>query len=182
MRMIAKRLVYLVTVLGVGFLSQGCDYMRTLKLTNRFLDSELVLSSKMIKVTDGQANECEYSQELPVFVLYYAPDECSECALNHVFVNKPYFDFAKRRGDFETVLIVAPKKEQLSEVLTRAVQLETPFPIYIDSEHHLESQDVIPKDERFHSFLLDKEGTVIYIGRPLSSERAQTRFIHCLTK
>ena len=180
--MIVKRFVYLVTILGIGFPFQGCDYIRTLRMTNHFLDSKLVLSSKMIKVADGLVTECEYSQEMPVYVLYYAPDECTECALNHVFVNKPYFDFAKRRGDFETILVIAPKMDQLTEALTRAVQLESPFPIYIDSEHHLEKQDVIPKDERFHSFLLDKRGSVIYIGRPLSSQRAQQRFIQYLNK
>ena len=99
-----------------------------------------------------------------------------------MFVNKPYFDFAKRRGDFETIIIVAPPEDELSDILTLAVKLNFPYPIYIDSEHHLEKQDIIPKDERFHCFLLDKEGIVSYIGRPLSSQRAQQQFIHCLTK
>ena len=177
-----KRLVIFVTITLFGLLFQGCDYLRTLKTTYGFLNSKLVLSSKMIKVADGRIADSEYSQQLPVYVIYYSPDVCSECAINHIFVNKPYYDFAKRRGDFETIIIVAPPEDEFSDILTLALKLNFPYPIYFDSEHHLEKQDIIPQDERFHCFLLDKEGIVSYIGRPLSSLRAQQQFIHCLTK
>lgn len=169
-----------ITVAALSF--QGCEYVKAYKLASGFLDAKLDLSSKMIRVESGQAYECEYAQNRPVYVIYYSPEECSKCAINHMLANKPYFDFSKRQGGFETIIVVAPKEDSFSEILTLAEQQELSFPIYIDKGHHLEAQSVIPNDERFHNFLLDKEGTVRYLGRPLSSEKTQKRFIQCLTK
>lgn len=180
--MIAKKLICYLSIMVASLAFQGCEYIKTYRLASSFLDSKLDLSSKMIRVANGQAYECEYSQTSPVYVIYYSPEECSKCAINHMLTNKPYFDFAKRHGGFETIILVAPKEESFSEIQTLAEQQELSFPIYLDKDHHLEAQGVIPNDERFHNFLLSKEGTVSYIGRPLSSERSQKRFIQCLTK
>ena len=172
----------LLTLVVAGLFFQSCDSLRTIKLTYRFLHSKLALPTKMIKVENGQDYECEYSADIPVYVIYYSPEECSECALNHMIANKPYFDFSRRQGNFETIVVVAPKREIYSEVISLAKQLAFPNPIYIDFDHYLEKQSVIPQDDRFHSFLLDTEGDVCYIGRPLSSQSSQRQFIKCLSE
>jgi peroxiredoxin len=180
--MIAKRILLILSIIVAALSFQGCEYVKAYRLASGFLDCELDLSSKMIRVENGEAHECEYLQKSPVYVIYYSPDECSKCAINHMLANKPYFDFSKRQGGFETIIVVAPKEDSFSEILALAEQQELAFPIYIDKDHHLEAQGVIPNDERVHNFLLDKEGTVSYIGRPLTSEKTQKRFIQCLTK
>lgn len=59
--------------------------------------------------------------------------------------------------------------------------LDFPYLVYVDySGSFAETNMSIPEDNRFHSFLLNKEGRPVFVGNPLASDRMMELFKEAL--
>ena len=51
---------------------------------------------------------------------------------------------------------------------------DLPSSIYVDTAHVFSNRnELIPKDQRYHSFLLDKRLNVIFVGSPIENENVK---------
>ncbi len=111
------------------------------------------------------------------FVFYFSEDECSSCAIEGLGI---YEEFFRLTVDdiFYPMIIFSPKDGQEYKALQVNLKLTPfPYPIYIDKRHIFQQLNVkIPKDTRYHSFLLDKNNRVVLVGNPLASDAMWTLF------
>ena len=57
-----------------------------------------------------------------------------------------------------------------------------PFPVYIDPNNtFLKTNPFIPEDRRFRSFMIDREGNVIFVGDPTTSPKLRYLYNRIIT-
>ncbi|MBQ3812052.1 MAG: hypothetical protein II841_00630 [Bacteroidales bacterium] len=131
----------------------------------------------MVKIENGIIDEVSYKRSgHPLLVRYYAPEECSDCALNHMNDNFKYHSMSQREGLFDFIVVMAPPEKDRTRVIEKAMAMNNPLAIYIDSSYYLKNKGVIPSFPGFHLFLLDADGTPVFVGNPLQNESTKSRF------
>ncbi len=108
-------------------------------------------------------------------VVYVDSSECSPCALSKLrFWNPLIAEAKKKRVDINYVFILAPKKDEMEDVNMELDITDLPSSIYVDTAHVFSNRnELIPKDQRYHSFLLDKRLNVIFVGSPIENENVK---------
>jgi hypothetical protein len=92
----------------------------------------------------------------------------------------PLYRLSDSLKTFSVMAIFSPVKRNLPEVELQMQLLNFPYPIYIDNEGEFASNNNIPADKRFHDFLVDKNGKVLFIGNPLAGDQLMTVFMNTL--
>ena len=63
------------------------------------------------------------------------------------------------------VVLFSPSKGNLDHLQSVLSRYNYPFPVYIDPNNtFLKTNPFIPEDRRFRSFMIDREGNVIFVG------------------
>ena len=104
-------------------------------------------------------------------VVYVDSSECSPCALSKLrFWNPLIAEAKKKRVDINYIFILDPKRDEMEDVNIELDITDLPSSIYVDTAHVFSNRnDLIPKDQRYHSFLLDKRLNVIFVGSPIEN-------------
>lgn len=101
-------------------------------------------------------------------LLYVDSTGCSSCRLK-LFEWKLLIEEADSLflGKLNFLLYLQPKVDNASdlEFLMRRVHFK--FPVFIDTNNHLDSLNSFPKEPAFQCFLLDKNNKVLLIGNPV---------------
>ncbi len=81
------------------------------------------------------------------------------------------------------MIVISPKVEERDRII-RQLQLSLDeIPIYLDNgSSFLMLNPFIPKDNRFHCFLTDAKGRVVFVGDPTWGVRTETLFREKLRK
>lgn len=169
----------LILLLLAGLLAlTGCgEPSPAMKEYKQFLQSHVTLPERMIRIGEGVREDVLYKRSgRPLLVNYYGPEECSSCAVSHLRDNIKYLNMARRDGDFDFIVIMAPPEEEREMVIERTLAMSLPLSVYIDDSYYLESLGVIPANAALHSFLLDAGGRPVFVGSPLWNESAKARF------
>ena len=169
-----------IILLCIFSLSCCSDRIRLGFEVSRFMGTTVIIPEDLVKVDScGLKNAGEITGS-PLQVIYFAPEECSICAIKNLYRYLPVFDLAKELGSFNTAIILSPPKIDKELVLYAAEKSGFKYPIYIDTSAAIPGQKVIPEDERLHSFLLDTKGHPICIGNPTSNENIYKVFLSAL--
>ena len=104
------------------------------------------------------------------FVVYFAPGECSSCALNHMDLSQ-VLALGEELG-FTSIAIISPDPKDLDRVRADLMFRLSAIPLYFDEDFCFRQKNTsIPKDPRFHFFLVNPQGKPIYVGNPSTPER-----------
>lgn len=108
-------------------------------------------------------------------VVYVDSSECSPCALSKLrFWNPLIAEAKKKRVDINYIFILSPKKSEMEDVGMELENTDLQSSIYEDTAHIFSSRNkMLPKDQRYHSFLLDKKLNVILVGSPIENEKVK---------
>lgn len=175
-------MVFLVSLVS---LSPSCqrdqsdsDHLaNTLKM---FQKERVNLPSSLLLIKGTEKRFCSIDPDLPPLIYYYGPNDCSDCAVGHLYDKISLIETARREQSFQVVFLFSPKPEDIKYVIDHISQMQFDFPVYIDVESIM-NQRVIPLDTRFHTFLLDQDQHPCMVGDPLTSEKMMRVFQRALS-
>lgn len=175
---VMKRMSKFILMVCCAALLCGCSNMKLRRQMKDFMGRTLVLPSELFEILDGKVRSVDVSMECPILVLFYGKDECSSCAINHLYDDLSGFEELENVDNCKVmVLFSLTTDEEQVEVPEKIRELKFPFPIYVDvyGDFYRANAD-FPSDKRFHSFLLGVDGHPVLIGNPLSNEKLRELF------
>lgn len=103
----------------------GCNDKRVAvrKALLEFESGNIVFPEKLLKV-EGVALSFDTlpSATLLRYVLYYGPEDCSECAISHLMEKSAIFDMADEMGSFVPIIVFSPVPEKAEELRNSLIQ------------------------------------------------------------
>lgn len=159
------RLVGFYTIGLVVFLS--CQMHDVKSILKSIRNSTIVFPAGLSEIIDGIPVETTVEMgDLPIMVVYYDSTECNTCLIEHLY------EYERLQNDLglkcQLILILSPAKDKESLVIHMLSMLNYDFKILLDNNNlFLKSNPVIPKDSRYHAFLIDKGGKPKVIGDPV---------------
>lgn len=183
--MFRKTAIYslILIVLCGGFVIYSCkEYALAFWEAWCFYNTKVTLPDTMIAIEEGKLKHVHLpKQGTSILIRYYGPDDCKECAVNHMKDNEEILELSNKTGLFEFVIIMAPQVNEQREIMEKVISLNTSLCVFFDTSFYLESLDVIPTHPEMHTFLLSKEMKPVFIGNPLQNKTSLERFNKLLT-
>lgn len=111
-------------------------------------------------------------------VVYVDSSECTPCALSHLrFWNPLVKEAHDKKISIDYVFVLAPKKADIEDVNLELEVTDLPVSIYVDTAFVFRQKNPsLPKDKKYHSFLLDKNNEVLFVGSPLDGEKIKLMY------
>lgn len=115
-------------------------------------------------------------------VVYVDSAECSSCALGKLRFWNPLIQEARdKKINIDYIFILAPKPESMDDINMELEITDLQSSIYLDTAYVFKKRNpAIPKDKRYHSFLLDKKGKILFVGSPIDSEKIKNVYYRAL--
>lgn len=142
-----------------------------------FLHSTVHLPDSVIIVRNSECMITSLPNDTLRLVYYYDKHECFNCAIVHAYELCNLFDENNR---FIPIILFSPKEKQRGIVLQQLLAMNYDFPIYVTEDNDWVKKSSIPRNPSFHFFLLDKNGTPIFVGDPVRIDGDGDLFIKVL--
>lgn len=160
------------------FLVSSCTNNYKVRHTlKQMQERTVVLSLDRMKVTHSANADKRYviCKDNYHLCVYIDSTQCSPCQIDNLFHWNEFMDStysSKKKLDY--VFIVAPKQSQLDEALLSIESCGVKAPVYLDTAYVFQkSNPQIPKNTKYHTFLLDRKGNVLVVGNPMDNENVR---------
>lgn len=164
-------IVALLNLLMIFAISSCSEHARISRELAEFQDQTIVLPSAFHKVESGQVVLSKTITDVPIMILYNDSLSCSLCQIHQLYNKIPIYDLADSLGTFTVMTILSPTQDEYLDVITELKERDFDFPVYIDQSGDFRRINAgIPKDNRFHCFLIDRDGKPIFVGNPISND------------
>ncbi|MDR2773235.1 MAG: redoxin domain-containing protein [Tannerella sp.] len=119
-------------------------------------------------------------QQLPIendfyLIIYLEAEDCIPCSLNKVTLLDRYRDDLKK---FNTSVVLIIKendnREQIKELFA-GMKIEYPF-FFDKDDYLLENNHIISTNPLCHTFIIDKNMKIIWIGSPVANAKSIERY------
>ncbi len=171
-----------ITIITIAILCLcSCTRFSTRKMMRDMMAKPILMPDSLLKVSRDSVVKCNLSAN-NTLIVYIDSQECKSC----VFSNLKGYDLLNKQSKsssmFKLAIIISPAHNEREEAIALA-RSHIGFTAYIDVNNDFsEINKNIPRQRSFHTFLTDRQGRVIFIGDPLSSERMMELFIETLYK
>ena len=109
--------------------------------------------------------------------------QCSFCKVQKLQRYRDLFKESIDGGKFDLLVILSPKRGEADDLREFLLAHDFSIPIFLDQDNtFLTLNPFIPSDARFHSFLLDASGHLVFIGDPLKGNQAYKKFERVITQ
>ena len=134
----------------------------------RSVPIDLCLDKLSCKLHQQKHSDYKYKM-----IVYVDSTECTPCELGHLRFYIPLIDEAKKnKTNVGFYFIIAPKVQDWFDLNTEIEETDIHGNIYIDSTYiFLNNNPTIPKEKKYHSFMLDRNNRIVFIGSPIDNER-----------
>lgn len=187
---VSKKMIRSLIILGiitfssvfVSFFIVGCkrEKEKLFKMLKDFEETRITIPQDMIMIQNGELRPYDIHGETPIFIIYVSPAECSSCRISHLDKYEDLFSMADSLG-FLIMIILSPNEDQREYIQDLLIQARFHYPVYIDSYSEFANQNIIPEDNRFHSFLINSDNNPIFVGDPTANDRMHVLFSAILT-
>ena len=83
----------------------------------------------------------------------------------------------EQKVDFEVMFIFSPTKSQSKLIYRSLATNKFPHVVWFDTNNKFRVHNgFIPKDTRFHTFLLNKQNEIVFVGDPLYNNELNNLF------
>jgi len=135
----------------------------------------------LAKRYDGQALDSSLWDCPLKMVVYVNREGCESCKMMSLL---PVYQFAlehKHFKKFGMVMILSPSHIESSEKFLAPFRFH--YTVFYDLDGSFERLNPhLPKDERFHTFLLDENNMVIVVGNPVHNPKLKKLYLAALNK
>ena len=109
-------------------------------------------------------------------VVYFDSTVCQSCRLNKLYEWEPILNL-EQKVDFEVMFIFSPTKSQSKLIYRSLATNKFPHVVWFDTNNKFRVHNgFIPKDTRFHTFLLNKQNEIVFVGDPLYNNELNNLF------
>lgn len=117
-------------------------------------------------------------------VVYVDSAECTTCALSKLRFWNPLIKEARdKKIDIDYIFILAPRTESMDDINMELGITDLQSSIYLDTAYVFKKYNpAIPKDAKYHSFLLNNKDRVVFVGNPLDNEKIKNVYYKTLNK
>ena len=164
--------------LAVFLMLVGCNgKLSLIKDSIRFYNSTVSFPERMLRIENGDTATVSIPKfTKPLLIRYYGPEECSDCALNHMRDNIKLDKYAKDKGYFDFIIVLAPPTEEIDYIIEETVKMRLPVCIYIDTPFYFQSEGNNLLNGAFDLFMIDALGRPVFIGNPLQNRKTEKIF------
>lgn len=160
-----------------------CEQRKVAREMKAFMETEIRFTDDIFKVKDRNVFQYEVACSRPLMVMYFDSTDCSSCQIGHLQNYIGLFEMADTSGLFGVVFLFSPGEEEYDNVMQQLVMLDFPYPLYIDYGCSFGRENrAIPEDDRYHCFLLGKDGRPVFVGNPLMSHELMDVFRETLER
>lgn len=114
-------------------------------------------------------------------IVYYDSTQCSTCAINSLW---EYEELLETCNNLDLFVILYPSSRNNVDMLNSMLSKISPqVNTILDFDGTFEKKNPqIPSNELFHTFLIDKKGTVLLVGDPLKNKKIRGLLYNILNK
>ena len=158
---------------SLSVLMTSCGEYGVSRHLRDFMDSTISIPNDIQVVSERHVHQVAASIIAgSKLVILYDSLECSSCQIGHLYDYLWSYEKLDSIQSCQLMTIFSPRQEEYDEVVRQLMVLNFPYPIYVDmSGSFRKINKCIPDDKRFHSFLLDRDGHPVFIGKPAASEQ-----------
>ncbi len=156
-------------ILCLAAVLTGCGRQKTQKQYDELVAKDIVVPSGMRQLVGGRdsivLNPAAGAAKLVVWV---DSTDCSPCRVGQLFQYYKVINYREEKGEeFAPIFIFSPSRDNLGDVMEALKNSEFDFPVFVDENYSFKKANShIPADNKFHAFLLDKNGKVGLVGDP----------------
>lgn len=144
----------------------GCTNTPVLNYTlKKFMNSSVSLPDSVIMVKDGLVSQSKLPSDSLRLVYVYDKNDCYSCAVTHAFDLCNLYN----QDIYTPIILFSPPKQKFLETISLIQKAEYDFPIYLSSDDKWLKRSHIPRDGRFHVFLINQDNNPIFVGDPVRS-------------
>ncbi len=111
----------------------------------------------------------------PKLVFHYMPSDCATCKISVL----PHYSefFASINSEVDIVILFSTTEMSYERVADAVALYDIDFPIYFDRNDCFGRMNTfIPAQAMYHTFLLDKDNRIVFIGDPLVNNKLMALF------
>ena len=170
----AKNMLRAILFLLAGVVLECCTSEKKQIKDNLELMTSTPINLSLDKM-EARRNPLVKSDSKFKMVVYVDSSECSPCALSHLRFWNPLIKEARQKKiSIDYIFILAPKMQEMPDVDLELEVTDLPASIYVDTAFVFKkANSFLPKDKKYHSFLLNKNSKVIFVGNPLGSDKLE---------
>lgn len=152
--------------LGASILC-SCKNHKLYRQLEEFVGQQIVLPI-IPQVDSSRMGSVNYLDKSILMVVYVDSIECTTCRAKGMFRYGDAIDLSRDSlPEFALLFIYSPKKQHLKDIQLALELSGFDYPILMDVDGAFPRKNPhIPQDNRFHTFLLNKEREVVLVGDP----------------
>lgn len=177
-----KNLLQIMAILIMVVCLTGCEkYFMRVNL-KRMTGNTIFLSERIVSVFDSEVGPLDDSLlSVPKLVVYIDSTECESCRVQKLYQYNRLAELSRNSMKYELFILFSPKQKGKEQFVKLLQHMDYPFPVYIDIENEFEKMNTfIPRDPRFHTFLVDGSNNPVIVGDPLAGEKMEEIFMSVL--
>lgn len=168
-----KKIIYIVLIILIFVSCENNHEKRELK---KIYGEKIEFPQDMLYVENGEIKNNTFVINNDYILLSYIDSSfCNKCHVRTFGFWKEIIDTCSLLG-CNAVFIFSPKLDELEDVLS-FLKSSFPYPVYVDANHEFKStNNFIPNEIEYNTFLLDNNGCIKIVGNPLYSESIWTLY------
>jgi hypothetical protein len=179
-----RRTVTIIFLCILAVSVTGCRKARVRSQLKGMMESTVVLPEKVSCVFGGEVFPMPDSlRNKAKLIIYIDTTECTTCRITHLGRYDGVYEMSREKGSFEVLFLLA--NTDLYGVPVTRYLADSPirYPVYVDDDNRFPGLNpAIPKDPRFHIFLVDGAGTPVCAGDPSATESMFQVFLGAVDK
>ena len=174
---IVLQILFSVSIL----LCASCERLTLRRGLSAMYSHSISFQDSVIRIYDKNVTKETLSKRsIPTFIVYIDSAECQSCRISELMKYSDLYNDDK--GKVNVVVLFSPSKGNLDHLQSVLSRYNYPFPVYIDPNNtFLKTNPFIPEDRRFRSFMIDREGNVIFVGDPTTSPKLRYLYNRIIT-
>lgn len=145
-----------------------------------FYGQTIVFPEALKSVSGQQTNlkdyNCPKSYKL---IAYIDSTACTPCTLDNFTLWK---NFTEKLEQSDTELIIILKSDRDREIQEILTHYDIHFPAFINPEGNFKTLNQLPENSLLHTFLVDKNNRVAFVGSPIQNEKSWLLFQEVITQ
>lgn len=161
----------------------SCTYCDTSYKLKNFMSHTINMPDSLLKIHGTDSIMIEKNKlAVPSLIVYVDENSCTSCKISHLIEYTTLFEMSKNNQKFDIMIIFSPKEADYNRTKNDLILSGFEYPVFLDSKGEFIrlNENLIPKDSRFHAFLLNTEYRPVYVGDPTQSGKLWEIFLQTL--
>ena len=149
-------------------------------ILNKMYNQKIVFNQSLQSKIMGKDTTCNIHEDTPKIVVYFDSNGCTPCRIK---LNE-WKEFMQKinivNRDIQFIFIFATKK--IVELNKEIILNDFSYPIYFDYTNSFEKINKLPREHKYHTFMLNNENKIILVGNPVLNNKIEKLYLREINK